>query len=367
MESHRVVRASVTATLVACLALLCLAPPSSAEPEPRSPLALVIAGASGTVHPGVLLEPSWPGLHALARCARETLAADEAPDEILVRIDLVVHPDSSVSDIELVEVIPEELTSPLRDCFETRAGELVMAAGERDGAVEVSLRLQLTPEGAAPPRFIPAPRPGEQRGAIAVLNHTMPRIDTPPAQGGEMMAIGARSAQPGPMPNGNVQNPGLSGGVLGELSTQHGTMDAGPQPQRDCGAASVRCLPPAAEHGGPNSGADSEVSIVPGNITILGQMEESVFRRVLRERRRAFRACVVSGHAQGELSSGRLSIQAVVNPDGEVPVATVLERTGGVQAVESCILERVRQLQFPEPHGGGVVRATFSFTVTVPE
>ncbi|TVR02324.1 MAG: hypothetical protein EA398_08215 [Deltaproteobacteria bacterium] len=342
------------ATLATCLASALLVPSLQAdalvdsalqdEPEPSSPLVRVLAGATGSTEPVALLEPSWPGLHALARCGREALDASDAPEEIWVRVDLAVQADGSVSDVELMEVIPEMATASLHACLDSRARELVMAAGEGDTDTAVSLRLQLTPEGAVSPQLIPAPRPGEERGAIATLRDAPFRLGETPEQG-DVMAIGA-------LPTA-FEGSGPAGLEL--------------QPSRDCGAAHVRCLPSTGQQSEPERVAEREATLVPGEVTVIGEMEESVFRTVLLQRRRELRECVRSTQSADDLSSGRLSIQVVVSPEGEVAAAAVVERTGGVQPVEACVLQRVRAWEYPEPRGGGIVRGVFTLVLTTPE
>lgn len=107
-----------------------------------------------------------------------------------------------------------------------------------------------------------------------------------------------------------------------------------------------------------------EVAVVPGTPEIRGQLDRDIIARVIREHRREVRSCYENELQRNPDLAGRIIVRFVISPDGAVASSDVQESDLGNNAVESCIVRRVRRWRFPEPRGGGIVRVSYPFVFT---
>jgi TonB family protein len=98
-----------------------------------------------------------------------------------------------------------------------------------------------------------------------------------------------------------------------------------------------------------------------GEPEIVGELDRAIVQRVVRENRRGIRACYESALQRNQNLEGRVTLRWLISPEGTVAGASVETSTLNSQDVENCLVTRVRQLRFPGPVGGGIVRVSFPF------
>ncbi|TVR02491.1 MAG: hypothetical protein EA398_07085 [Deltaproteobacteria bacterium] len=333
------------------MTLLLLAPSVVAEePLAPSPLVDVAIGATGDVDALVLFEPAWPGLHAMARCGEALFASEDAPEEVAFAVELTVQPDGRVAGADVSGVSPESAAPSLNSCVHDEALALVLASGERAPEVTATARLRLTRAGSPEPRLFLADEGAQaQRSVLSVMSGG----ERPPGWGDSGM-VGSASVGTDVMAIGALEPDGSSHGAggLGARGTGRSAGERTPSGE-------------PTGYGGPGSGSGTPVDLTIGEVSLLGMGDQQVFRRVILEHRRELRACLEAALQQSEVSSGRFSLIFVVDPEGAVVSAQISESMSELGGAGDCMTTRVRRWLFPEPRGGGIVRATVVIDVTI--
>lgn len=107
------------------------------------------------------------------------------------------------------------------------------------------------------------------------------------------------------------------------------------------------------------------VRSVTGGV-IKGSIPKDVIRRLVHRQLPQIKYCYEKGLASHPELEGRISIRFVISPKGVVQTALVSSSTIGDASVEKCIAGAVQRITFPEPADGGVVIATYPFSLTSP-
>lgn len=107
---------------------------------------------------------------------------------------------------------------------------------------------------------------------------------------------------------------------------------------------------------------ERQVAVTPGRPEVEGQLDREIIERVIRQHRREIRACYESELQRNPSLQGRISVEFVIDPTGQVARAAIGSTTMNSKPVEECISLRVRRWRFPEPKGGGLVRVNYPFT-----
>ena len=203
----------------------------------------------------------------------------------------------------------------------------------------------------------------QDRGALAVLNQQGPTavFGSTPSGYDAVMAIGATTGE----------GVGASYGTRG-LGRYGGGLGGGGRNTRALGAG------PVSLRGG-RGGQDSDLgrslrtvrerqarppSVVPGRPNIEGQLDRDIIQRVIREHRREIRACYEAELQRTPELEGRVLINFVIAPDGQVAGSRSVESSLNNSTVEDCVVRRIRSWRFPEPRGGGTVNVNYPFVFT---
>lgn len=94
----------------------------------------------------------------------------------------------------------------------------------------------------------------------------------------------------------------------------------------------------------------------------LGALDKSLIDDVIRTGLDSIRSCYQQGlNAVGPSLSGRVVVKFVIAPDGSIASADLAEDSLQDEPVTDCILDRIEELEFPEPEGGGVVVVRYPF------
>jgi hypothetical protein len=107
--------------------------------------------------------------------------------------------------------------------------------------------------------------------------------------------------------------------------------------------------------------ASGHPTVIPGTPRVHGNIESEVIQRVMRRYRSQLRDCYETILAEGDGFSGRLVIAATISSTGEVLEGRVTSADFERPGMEECVLERLREWDFPEPRGGGIVRFQYPF------
>ena len=76
----------------------------------------------------------------------------------------------------------------------------------------------------------------------------------------------------------------------------------------------------------------------------------------------SIRSCYQQGlNEVGPSLSGRVVVKFVIAPDGSIASADLAEDSLQDEPVTDCILDRIEELEFPEPEGGGIVVVRYPF------
>ena len=101
--------------------------------------------------------------------------------------------------------------------------------------------------------------------------------------------------------------------------------------------------------------------VVPGTPMVRGALDKNIIRRVIRRHRNAQRACYEQALAKDPTLAGTVRIKFVIDPNGAVTTAEVVDDTLADDAVGKCVAENAKRWVFPAPKGGGVVVVTYPF------
>jgi TonB family protein len=63
----------------------------------------------------------------------------------------------------------------------------------------------------------------------------------------------------------------------------------------------------------------------------------------------------------GQQARGKLSVQFVISPLGQVLSSVMQSSTMGNVHVEKCVVDAVKRWEFPKPTGGGIAIVSYPF------
>ena len=97
---------------------------------------------------------------------------------------------------------------------------------------------------------------------------------------------------------------------------------------------------------------------------ILGGLDKKAMDDVVWANSDGIRACVKDNESSGAARGGLLAVKFNVAKTGAVSGAQVRTTTVGSPAVEQCVVDRFKSMEFRAPKGGGSVIATYSMILT---
>ena len=104
-----------------------------------------------------------------------------------------------------------------------------------------------------------------------------------------------------------------------------------------------------------------EGQAILGKPTVRGSLDKEIIRGVIRKHRNEARYCYERQLAKDPDLSGKVSVEFVISIGGRVASAVVADTTLKNDAVESCVIGKVKRWSFPKPRDGAVV-VTYPFT-----
>ncbi|MBI5526011.1 MAG: AgmX/PglI C-terminal domain-containing protein [Deltaproteobacteria bacterium] len=182
---------------------------------------------------------------------------------------------------------------------------------------------------------------------------------------------------------GNIFDPGLGAGVNMALSGVHGTVvgsmsgfeglggsrggDAGPVPLVGMGGPG----PVAPERRAMSDRVvllkEKKVDTPPPHdekVFVSGGLEKEVVGKVIRMHHQQAKYCYDRELTKNPNLFGKITVQFVIGSTGTVADARVSATEMNSEAVEDCLIRRVKTWFFPAPRGGGQVFVTYPFVFT---
>jgi TonB family protein len=95
---------------------------------------------------------------------------------------------------------------------------------------------------------------------------------------------------------------------------------------------------------------------------VLGGLDPNVISETINRAMPMYGACL--GKAGESAPSGKMDVKFVISGEGKVTKAAAANSTLKNEAVENCVVDVVKGLQFPEPMGHGSVDVTYPFAFT---
>jgi TonB family protein len=102
-------------------------------------------------------------------------------------------------------------------------------------------------------------------------------------------------------------------------------------------------------------------AIAIGQAEVRGSLDKEIIRRVIRSHVAEVKFCYERELIRQPGLQGRLLVQFMIAPTGNVTMSKVQSSTLGNANVEQCVLSAVRRWAFPKPMGGGVVLVAYPF------
>jgi TonB family protein len=172
---------------------------------------------------------------------------------------------------------------------------------------------------------------------------------------------------------GNVM--GDAWGTNGLGLTKTGVGGGGQSTSGPIGLGRIGTLGKGDGPGGPDYGGRGVASMAPRKprplpdvsaccAQVRGALDKEIIRRVIRRRIQEVRFCYEREVQRKPELEGRVEVSFTITGAGAVAAAGVAKSTTGDTAVDSCIVQAVRRLEFPQPEGGGIVVVTYPFLLT---
>jgi TonB family protein len=122
-------------------------------------------------------------------------------------------------------------------------------------------------------------------------------------------------------------------------------------------------------HGGYGTGVGALARHVPrtpvitqGIAHVRGSLDKEIIRRIVRLHMNEVKYCYDKELAIKPALEGRVSVQFVISPVGQVLSSVLQSTTMGNVRVERCVVEAIRRWDFPKPIGGGIAIVSYPFS-----
>jgi TonB family protein len=123
-------------------------------------------------------------------------------------------------------------------------------------------------------------------------------------------------------------------------------------------AALGRLSGPGGGWPNPPTPPPARVVVAPQQATMTAGLDKAIIKRVIRQHVPRIRYCYERQLVQDPALAGRVMIDFTIDANGRVSAATA---QGFHAEIERCLVDALRAMQFPPPHGGGSVRVSYPF------
>jgi hypothetical protein len=93
----------------------------------------------------------------------------------------------------------------------------------------------------------------------------------------------------------------------------------------------------------------------------MGSIHPEVIRDVVRRHHGGLKRCYDAALAGRPAFVGKVSLEWVIDPDGEVARVSVVSNTTGSDELADCLLHQVASMHFPRPQGGEAEVVSYPF------
>jgi len=105
-----------------------------------------------------------------------------------------------------------------------------------------------------------------------------------------------------------------------------------------------------------------KVPTVGGGIAhVRGSLDKDIIRRVVRLHMNEVKYCYDQELVKKASIEGRIAVQFVISPLGQVLSSVLQSTTMSNLRVEKCVVDAVRRWEFPKPDGGGIAIVSYPF------
>ena len=105
-------------------------------------------------------------------------------------------------------------------------------------------------------------------------------------------------------------------------------------------------------------------TVTPGIVTTRGSLDKEIIRRVVRLHLNEVKYCYDQELTRKAGLAGRISVQFVISPVGQVISSVMQSTTMNELRVEKCVVDAVKRWEFPKPTGGGIAIVSYPFSFT---
>lgn len=163
-----------------------------------------------------------------------------------------------------------------------------------------------------------------------------------PPQSGLLGVLGATGG-------GGISSGGTSGGLSGDSIGGLGGLGA-------------------RGHGNGGSGlgtgvgrAGRAINIQNGMPVVMGSLSKDVISGVIRKNTNTIQYCYEKSLTKNPQLQGKIVVRFIIDGSGKVSRVEIVETTIADLELESCVMERVKQMIFPKPTGGGSITVNYPF------
>lgn len=153
---------------------------------------------------------------------------------------------------------------------------------------------------------------------------------------------------------------GISGTGPGGGGTGMGTIGLGRYGTIGHGAGTGTGYGIGSGKGGMRGRTATQPRVNIGNATATGDLDKNIIRRYIRQKLPVIQHCYEKQLVVKPSLAGTVTTQFTINGNGTV--ISVRASGMGDSAVENCVADAIRSIQFPKPTGGGIVNVTYPFT-----
>ena len=109
--------------------------------------------------------------------------------------------------------------------------------------------------------------------------------------------------------------------------------------------------------------APEKIHVELGKITVTEGLSKKAVKKLLQQHIHSIRLCYKQASKKGSHPQGKAVFTLTVDPGGQAIKVRVVRSGVKGKELEQCIIQKLRQLAFPAPHGGKAVTLTVTFHI----
>jgi hypothetical protein len=101
--------------------------------------------------------------------------------------------------------------------------------------------------------------------------------------------------------------------------------------------------------------------VTTGIVTTRGSLDKEIIRRIVHLHMNEVKYCYDQELVRNSRIEGRISVQFLISPFGQVQSSVLQSTTMNNLHVEKCVVDAVKRWEFPKPTGGGIAIVSYPF------